>query len=587
MTFLAPTFFWGFLALIPLAAIYFLKVRPRKRLTTAYFLWEKVLENKHTSSLFSRLRDLLSLLLMLLAFSAMVIAMVRPELASDTRKDLMILVDRSASMAAKSGGSTRLEQALREAKKIVRGMNGSQRAAVASAADALVFHSNLTDNPRDLIEALDIIQQSEVAFNPGALAGTQTGSDNSWTDSHRFLFFTDGCIAENIKLPDHVETVKVGEPVPNIGIIAADMQIVPGRTGLYYQLASTHTSAVEVDLVLKQDGTGTVLRIIPVTVKPGVNSAETLFLDGTQSGNWVLEIDRSDMFDGDNRAYLITRSRPPIDIGVESENPYFFEAAVSAFAGAGGFLRLVDKDPQLVISSGKAVDSAMSLVFQPQGEGPWWSESGKPVDVVPKVVLRDHPVVRMSDLSRIPFLGARELEAPDDALILVESDQGLPLVYQVRRGDRSAVVVNMDPLESELYYSAYFPVLVHSTATYLAGREQELAATYQTGDSIPVPGGLEDNAHTAVQPNGTSGKFTGTTYGPLLSTGFYNLKSSKIESTIAASLISPPDSLLDNSGFQASAKPVSSGRSPAYWLTLLAILLLVLESILYHRRKVG
>ena len=54
MNLLAPGFLWTFLALIPLAAIYFLKVRPRKRDTPAYFLWEKIFQEKRTSSLFSR-----------------------------------------------------------------------------------------------------------------------------------------------------------------------------------------------------------------------------------------------------------------------------------------------------------------------------------------------------------------------------------------------------------------------------------------------------------------------------------------------------------------------------------------------------
>jgi hypothetical protein len=43
MTFLAPIFFWTFAALIPLALVYLLKVRPRKKLTSAFFLWQRVI----------------------------------------------------------------------------------------------------------------------------------------------------------------------------------------------------------------------------------------------------------------------------------------------------------------------------------------------------------------------------------------------------------------------------------------------------------------------------------------------------------------------------------------------------------------
>ena len=64
MKFLAPLFFWSFLSFLPLVAIYFLKVRPRRREATAYFLWNRVFTEKKSTSLFQRLRDLLSLLLL-------------------------------------------------------------------------------------------------------------------------------------------------------------------------------------------------------------------------------------------------------------------------------------------------------------------------------------------------------------------------------------------------------------------------------------------------------------------------------------------------------------------------------------------
>ena len=66
MTFLQPAMLWSLLVLLPLAAIYFLKVRPRRKPTTAFFLWEKIFQEKRASSLFQRLRDAWSLLLMLL-----------------------------------------------------------------------------------------------------------------------------------------------------------------------------------------------------------------------------------------------------------------------------------------------------------------------------------------------------------------------------------------------------------------------------------------------------------------------------------------------------------------------------------------
>ena len=79
MKFLAPLFFWSFLSFIPLVAIYFLKVRPRRKDTTAYFLWNQVFTEKKASSLFNRLRYLFSLILLSLVFGSVWLALTRPE----------------------------------------------------------------------------------------------------------------------------------------------------------------------------------------------------------------------------------------------------------------------------------------------------------------------------------------------------------------------------------------------------------------------------------------------------------------------------------------------------------------------------
>ncbi len=49
MSLLAPAFLWTLAALAPLAAIYFLKVRPRKKPVTAFFLWQKIFTEKKAS----------------------------------------------------------------------------------------------------------------------------------------------------------------------------------------------------------------------------------------------------------------------------------------------------------------------------------------------------------------------------------------------------------------------------------------------------------------------------------------------------------------------------------------------------------
>jgi len=51
--------------------------------------------------------------------------------------------------------------------------------------------------------------------------------------------------------------------------------------------------------------------------------------------------------------------------------------------------------------------------------------------------------------------------------------------------------------------------------------------------------------------------------------------------------LSASETLLNNESSRSNNQPLSRGQSPAGWLTVLAIIALSAESILYHRRKVG
>lgn len=571
MNFLTPAFLWSFLALIPLAAIYFLKVRPRKRSTTAYFLWERIFNEKRATSLFNKLRDVLSLILLALVFSALALALAQPEFTNDERKDLLLIVDHSASMSADG----RLDEAKKTAREIVVALNGNQRAAVASAARDIAFRSHLSVSPRELIDAIDDIEPSDFPFDPAALESL--GQDAQWGDEHRVILISDASFEGAGELPEEIELIKSGDAAENVGIVAADLQQLPsGQLAFFFKIASSFEEPVEADLVLEHADEGRIYKLIPLNLQPGENPAEVFNLEDAPPGKWLARIEIDDALEKDNTAFLAVPEPQPIRVAVATEDRYFFETSVLAFQQGSGLLQLVDTEPQIAIGKGVAPDSDLSLVFTPEG--------GEEVDAVaPRVLIEDHPVLRHIDLSSVAFIGARELEPPEGSLVLVESENGVPLIYRATQNGRTTLVVNLDPVASEFYFSAWFPVLIHGAATHLAGREEELAALYRPGDTAPIPGHREGTTTNIVFPDETQIETQESRFGPIERLGFYQLG----DWPLASSLVTTQESLLDNSAVEATAGPVSRGHAPAYWLVLLAVIVLVVESILYHRRKVG
>ena len=640
MTFAHPALLWSLAALLPLLAIYFLKVRPRRRPATAFFLWKQVVQQRRSNRLFHRLRDIFSLLLMAAAFAALALALAEPRFHSAEGKDLLIVIDTSASMNAADPRATRLDQAKSRAASIVRALDGVQRAAIATVGHDLEYRSHLTDNPRTLLAAIDAIkptaetlrlealprEQKFPAINgptqqaareaidaksaESASAGdTATASEaapaapaaandfaapksTDWRDSYRVLLISDGGFAAE-QLPPGIELLKIGGAVENLGLVAADLGFYPNdshRLMFYYQLASTATETKEVDLTLSQEREGRwqLTKVIPVRIEPGLNPPQVFQLDDAEPGRWQAAVDFDDALPSDNQAYFVARKMPPIRAEISADNRFFFEQSVLAFARDSDLLQLVDADPDVTLATGTPPDAARLILFHPAGESPWWSDLGEEVDVAaPRLLVEGHPVLEHVDASTINFAGARALRPPPGSQVLVASENDVPLVYVANRAGKSAIVVNLDPLAADFYFSAWFPVLIRSASLHLAGRHEALAATYAPRASVPLPGATEASLYQVTRPNGASAESSGDRFRDLRELGFYDVTLDKTHWPLACSQLSAGETLLNATDVSDTARPIASGSLPASQLTIFALLVLVGESILYHRRKVG
>ena len=607
MSFANPVFFWALLSLIPLAAIYLLKVRPVRKPTTAWFLWEDIFQEKKATSLFQRFRDLFSLLLMMVAFVAVVFAMTRPNFSGDRQQDLILLVDTSASMSATDGSELRLDRAKKVANDIVTALNGTQRCSVATVSNRIKFLSNLTDNPRELLLAVEKIQPTEMVSDAGILESLlnrtpdeeKVDNDVGSEDDSRVILISDGCFDES--LPDGIELLKVGSNKKgNVGIVSCDMRRLPGgtnRVGVFFQVASSFSESVEAEMTFSAGKPDALTKFIPLTINPGLNSPEVFELEDAEVGKWFVQLDvyPADALQSDNKAFVSLPPRKPIPISVVAEDRYFYENCVQAFSDADGLLTLVDtvdEKTQLLIGAGQfAVPEEYRgdlLVFQPKGDSPFWKDVGEEIDVIgPQTVDPNHPAIRHIDATLLPFVGARRVSVPAGAEVLVKADDETPLIWRATSSGRSAIVLNFDPLASDFYFSAWFPVVVYSSATHLAGRTDQLPASWRTGQMATIEGAEFGETTNIVLPGGMKTESQSDLLGPLETTGFYELNNRGGDWIAGCSLLSPTESLTDNTDIKETAQPINRGSSPAAWLTLLAVAVLAIESVLYQRRKVG
>ena len=128
------------LSISALLVLYFLKLRRREMPVSSTILWRKAVQDLQVNAPFQKLRRNLLLLLQLLLLVLLCAALMRPvaNFKRGAGKLTVILIDRSASMAAKdadNGKRTRLEEAKRLAREVVDSMKRDDNACVIIKGD--------------------------------------------------------------------------------------------------------------------------------------------------------------------------------------------------------------------------------------------------------------------------------------------------------------------------------------------------------------------------------------------------------------------------------------------------------------------
>lgn len=126
-------------------------------------LWNRILRDKEATSLFSKLKRLLSLLLQLALLVLLVLALGDPRAAASLVKgrNLVVLVDASASMQATDVSGTRPGSAKDEVRKMIRGLGGADRMLIAQMDAVTTALVPMSGDTAELERSLDCISATD------------------------------------------------------------------------------------------------------------------------------------------------------------------------------------------------------------------------------------------------------------------------------------------------------------------------------------------------------------------------------------------------------------------------------------------
>lgn len=601
---------------------YILKLKRRPIAVPFSKLWERILRDKEATSLFSQLKRLFSLLLQLALLALLLFALGDPRTAAAVLegRNLVILVDTSASMKATDGQPTRLDQAREEVRKIIRGMGGSDRALVAAMDATVTPLSTMTGDLPTLEGAASSLSASDARADFPRALRFAIDSLRGHTKPE-IVVISDGRLGSpsdawgTVKLQDtKLSYVKVGKGGRNTSISQFSVRRYPldkSRYEVMIEVANTSEEPLDVELSLFGDN-----NLVDLT-RFRVNAHEKLprFYPNLSGASRSLEARLSlvggehDDLPVDDHAYALLPERRRARILCVTPGNTYLEAALLLDEYLDVTSVAPDKYPVLQGQFDVTIfDGVAPQVSKNSGHVFYINPSGKDSPLEVKGTVDDagfdtwdkkSPLLRWTALGDVNIARAAKM-VPGKEDKVVGGSFNAPLLVMGRREGHRFVALGFDLRDSDLPLRISWPLLLLNSINDFVEEDTSYISSFRTGDVWRVPVPADAREAMLTMPGGT------TRVVPVLEgqavfvgqhAGFYKLKAgpagSEIETGFAANLsdleestIAPADQLTVGDVGSGAVEGFKVGVRREIWIYLLAaaVLLTTLEWITYHRR---
>ncbi|MGC1379061.1 MAG: BatA domain-containing protein [Anaerolineales bacterium] len=616
MQFLTPIGFLLAALVAPIILLYMLKLRRKQAQVSSTLLWERLLRDQQANAPWQKLKRNLLLFLQLLILAALVFACARPALQTPAvaSGSVVVLLDASASMSASDVAPSRFETARQVVQTLIDGLSGDSRmtlilvsgtphALAASETDHAVLKKALSAaNPTQ--GSAD--WQSAFALAAGAAHGEQAVTT---------LIVSDGGLPAGLPaLPGEVRYVPVGTAADNLAITALALR--PSAKGPQLFAEVTNYAASDHAILLSIYLGDKLVDARQFNLKPGASQSLTLDDLSTAPGVYKAHISRPDdnaapdAFPLDDTAFAVYQASSARRVLLVSKGNLFLEQLLAALPGIQPFRALPGKDGALQIPNEPfdltvldgvtpAQLPAGSLLFVNPVSNPLF-QVGAPFKDMKNVQVRENPLTRFVDWSNVHILQAKTVQLPSWADALITADAG-PLVFAGTVDSRRVAVVTFDLRESDLPLQVAYPILFSNLINDLVPPGAfDAAQPLHPGDSLSIAAqsGVDQvvvaspsNVAYTLTPGASGYTFTATDELGYYAVNFITKGVSKAE-YFAVNLFDPAESdirvrptIQVGRAAVTSAAPQKIGQLELWpWLAGLALLALLIEWQMYHRR---
>lgn len=600
---------------------YILKLRRRPVAVPFSRIWERILRDKEATTWFSRLKRLLSLLLQLALLFLLIAALGDPRLtgAFVEGRNIVVLVDASASMKAIDVKPSRIDQARAEVKKLVTGLSGTDRMLIAQMDAAITPLSTMTGEVPDLSRAVDGLHAADtradlrrgLRFALDALHGLS---------KPEVVVVSDGAVGDPAEIArgldlSNVELryIPIGTGKKNVAITGFSVRRYPldkSRYEVMIEVQNTNDEPTDVELTLLGDG-----QVVDITrLALGPKERLSRFYKDLAGASRTLEAKlalgdgKPDDLPADDHAFALMPERRRARVLVVTAGNTYLEAALLL----DEYLDVTTVAPAQYPPPGSfdvTIFDGVAPPLAPGGGGLFYlnvPEKGGPVEHGRAIEMfgfdtwdKKSPILRWMSMGDIQVLHGFSLKPEKEDRVVGASALG-PILVAGRRAGRRFVALGFDPRNSDFVLRVAWPLFVLNTINDFIEEDTSYVSSFATGDvwNIPVPSGVE--TATLQTPDGRKVKVPVKEGRAIYlgdQAGFYEITAETepepVKSMFAANLRDPDESRIepvDKLSLAGKSALAPAGFDPGVrrelWLYLLLAALVVstLEWITYHRR---
>jgi hypothetical protein len=516
MGILAPLALAGLLFLPLVVAMYLLKLRRDEAVVPSTLLWQRLVADVEANAPWQRLRRSLLLLLQLLLVVILALLAARPfvERPAGLARDIVLVIDTSASMQATDVTPNRLEAAKTAAEDALRDLPaGGKVSVIAAGRTARVIANGTTDlsNVRQAIAAIeptsDVGDLGDALRLASALAARSGDAE--------ILVATDAALARppSGTLEAPVRVLGVGRDATNQAIVALAIRTAPSGLAhsAFVSVANTGLQMAERRLEVYADG---VLREARTLILDPQRRTDVTIddIDDPDQPAAVVEVRlagkdagsdaAADPLAVDDRAWAIVPPARPRQILLAGEPDPYLETALSYLPDTELYFRDGDEwatltgldEFELVIFNRflpPQLPALPILAVAPPRTSPLGAVTGTLTNPGIGRIDPSDPILRYVDLTTVHVGEAQEMELPAWARPVIPGPNGSPLLYAGQLAGRPAAVLAFEPRRSDLPLQVAFPVLLSNIAGELFGSSGAPADALPPGApvTLSIPAG--------------------------------------------------------------------------------------------------